>query len=269
MLLDALGYAERGWAVFPLAPGSKLPLIPKARGGHGFHDATVDPDVIAKWWKRAPRAGIGIRTGAGSGLLVLDVDGEAGERSLTELVSNNGALPDTLVARTGRGGRHFYFAYPDGTVRNSAGRLGDGLDTRGEGGYVVAPPTPVKDGSYQWLNADVVADPPRWLVDKLVRRNRPLPHVSVPKSLGIEIANRVLRERAEAVMTAPTRTRNDTLNRSAFVCGQFVASGVLDAGEVEAVLLEAARRSGLDDQEIVSTLASGLAAGIAHPKVSA
>lgn len=262
----ALGCAGRNWLVFPLAPLSKLPLIPKAEGGRGFHDATTDPAQIRAWWERCPRAGIGIRTGPTSGLLVLDVDGEVGRQSLRRLEDIYGELPVTLTARTGRGGRHDYFVCPDADLRNSAGRLGDGIDTRCSGGYVVAPPTPVKTGRYEWLNrGTALAAPPRWLVEKLTRKVT-VNMVEVPRDLALNIANRVLRDRAEAVMSARAGTRNHTLNRSAFVCGQFVAAGVLDEAEVEAVLLDAARRAGLGDGEIVGTLASGLSAGIANPR---
>lgn len=263
---SALGYIGRGWAVFPLAPLSKLPLIPKAEGGRGFHDAATNPAQIQAWWERCPRAGIGIRTGPASGLLVLDVDGEVGQESLRRLEDIYGKLPVTLTARTGRGGRHAYFVCPDGDLRNSAGRLGDGLDTRAAGGYVVAPPTPVKTGRYEWLNpGTALAVPPRWLVGKLTRKAT-VNMVEVPRDLALNIANRVLRERAEAVMSARAGTRNDTLNRSAFVCGQIIAAGVLDEREVESVLLESARRAGLADAEIIPTLASGLAAGRANPR---
>lgn len=263
---SALGYAGRGWLVFPLSPRTKLPLIPKSEGGRGFHDASLDPALIQSWWARCPRAGVGVRTGPASGLLVLDVDGEVGRESLRRLEAVHGKLPVTLTARTGRDGRHAYFVSPVDDLGNSAGRLGEGLDTRCEGGYVVAPPTPVASGRYEWLNPGTpLAAPPAWLVEKLTRKAT-VNTVGVPRDLALNIASRVLRERAEAVMGARVGTRNDTLNRCAFVCGQFIAAGALDEGEVEAVLLEAARRAGLADAEIVATLASGLAAGIANPR---
>jgi hypothetical protein len=74
----ALAYAARGWAVFPLGEGSKLPKIAKKDGGRGFHDATTDAAVVRSWWQRWPKANIGIRTGEVSGLLVVDIDGESG-----------------------------------------------------------------------------------------------------------------------------------------------------------------------------------------------
>src|SRR5689334_1889561 len=70
----ALAYAGDGLHVFPLMPGLKKPVISKDDGGHGFYDATTDMQLIEDWWRRYPGANIGIRTGAPSGLLIIDVD---------------------------------------------------------------------------------------------------------------------------------------------------------------------------------------------------
>lgn len=279
----ALAYAARGWAIFPVTPRGKLPLIASAhplgdpargcrgecgRDGHGLHDATLDVDRLQRWWKAAPRANIGIRTGAASRLFVLDIDVKKadGKASLRRLEARHDGLPPTLEARTASGGRHFYFAFPGVELRNSAGRLGEGIDTRCDGGYVVAPPSVIREGSYTWVDPQApLAAMPVWLVDKL-RKPAPAAPVAVPRRLALNIASRVLRERAEAVMDAGEGQRNHTLNRSAFVCGQFVAAGVLNESEVEAVLIEAARRAGLGDAEIVATVGSGLSAGRAHPR---
>jgi bifunctional DNA primase/polymerase-like protein len=125
----ALAYSRRGLTVFPCEPGGKKPLT-----YNGFYDATTDPRRIRTWWRRWPDANIGIPTGERSGLLVLDVDLDAGgSESLARLEQVNGPLPKTAKARTGGGGVHVFFRYPTGeTVRNSAGRLGPGLDVRGK-----------------------------------------------------------------------------------------------------------------------------------------
>lgn len=70
----ALGYARRGIRVFPLVPNRKIPLIPKSRGGNGLLDATTDVGQIQAWWTACPDANIGIATGVGSGVAVLDLD---------------------------------------------------------------------------------------------------------------------------------------------------------------------------------------------------
>lgn len=138
-------YASLGWAVFPLVPHDKVPLIGKREGGNGLHDATTDVEQITAWWTQTPDANVGLVTGDKSGIVVVDVDGENGEAAL----AHYGELPQTVESRTGKG-RHLLFT---GTgVRNSAGKLGAQLDVRGEGGYIVAPPSIHPNGSrYQWV----------------------------------------------------------------------------------------------------------------------
>jgi hypothetical protein len=99
-----------------------------------------------------PDTGIAVRTGAESGLVVLDVDPQhGGDDTLAELLAAHGVLPITVECFTGGGGRHIYFRHPGGEVRNSAGKVGPGLDIRGDGGYVVAPPSPHPSGRrYEW-----------------------------------------------------------------------------------------------------------------------
>jgi len=104
------------------------------------------------WWERWPAANVGVPTGQRSGLLVLDVDPRhGGLKSLNTLERENGSLPRTARARTGGGGVHVFFRYPaEKEVRNSAGWLGPGLDVRGEGGYVVVPPSRTQE-AYEWI----------------------------------------------------------------------------------------------------------------------
>jgi hypothetical protein len=133
-LSGALDRAAQGLPVFPCRPDKK----PRIKGWPTA--ATTDPEQIKAWWARWPNANVGIPTGERSGLLVLDVDlDKGGFESLEALTSS---LPDTYTVRTGSGGAHFYFRYPPGSnIRNSASLLAPGVDIRGEGGYVVAPPS--------------------------------------------------------------------------------------------------------------------------------
>jgi Bifunctional DNA primase/polymerase, N-terminal/AAA domain len=162
-----------GWRVAPVTPGSKVPSIRAWQ-----NDATTSRAQIDAWWREQPDAGVCIVTGRSSGLWVLDVDvagGKPGMATLFDLVQDHQPgerLPDTLVARTPSGGYHYYFAYPaDREIRNSAGnRLGPGLDVRGEGGQVNAPPTARAEGAYRWadgrgLHEAQVLPAPAWLVD--------------------------------------------------------------------------------------------------------
>jgi putative DNA primase/helicase len=172
-LAAAMGYAARGWRVFPLAARAKTP-----RTAHGCLDATTDAEIIAGWWGRWPDAGVGIATGAASGLVVLDVDpAHGGEESLEELRERYGDLANTPVCLTGGGGTHFYFLHPGGTIRNAAGLGGfAGIDLRGDGGYVCAPPTRHPSGrEYAWnvlVHPDDVppAPMPAWLVELATAR---------------------------------------------------------------------------------------------------
>jgi hypothetical protein len=163
----ALAYIARGWPVFPTA--GKIPRTP-----HGLKDATTDADQVREWWRRWPEAGIAIRTGQESGLIIFDVDPEhGGDDTLYELERLHGDLPLTPRAKTGGGGEHHYYRHPGGVVRNSAGALGTGLDVRGDGGYGITAPSLHPCGRrYEW---DVPPDetelalPPRWLLDKVTQ----------------------------------------------------------------------------------------------------
>ena len=167
----ALGYAARGWRVFPL--NGKVPQA----GTHGFKDATVDADQIRSW---PADANVGVATGGG--LVVIDIDDRhGGGDTLAELEVRYGRLPDTVSAETGGGGEHLYFR-TDKTVRSSAGVLGDGLDVRGERGYAVLPPSIHPSGRrYEWDNdpAEIeIAPLPGWLEQLLAERdNRKAPPI--------------------------------------------------------------------------------------------
>ena len=161
-LEQALQYAARGWPVFPLVPGTKEPFA----GSHGFKDATTDPEKIRHWWAKTPDANVGIATGAVSGVFVLDADLHRVPECLKELEKRHGALPKTYTVATARNGRHYYFQMPPGRgVRCGTDKLDKGLDVKGDGGYVVAPPSIFEGGTYKVLNATPPATPPEWLVD--------------------------------------------------------------------------------------------------------
>lgn len=135
----ALCYARRAWPVLPLEPEGKIPLTP-----HGVKDATTRDNIIRGWWALWPDANVGIACGAVSGIVVLDVDGAAGEEALREFGS-----PPTPTVITAKGA-HRYFAHPGDKVRNAV-RLRPSLDVRGDGGYVVAPPSVHESGHvYRW-----------------------------------------------------------------------------------------------------------------------
>jgi hypothetical protein len=149
------------------------------RTEHGLRDATTSQEIIREWWRRWPNSNIGVVTGTRSGLLVLDVDVKhGGDVSLADLGREHGELPLTPEAITGGGGRHIVFRYPGYMeVRNSAGLLSPGLDIRGEGGYIVAPPSAHASGRrYRWGDGHhpddaELAAPPAWLLALIAARS--------------------------------------------------------------------------------------------------
>ena len=166
----ALDYAAKGLPVFPCSLDKK-PLTPS-----GFKDATTDPEQVLQWWTQHPGASIGMPTGADTGCFVLDVDLPDGPATLERLERENGPLPATLEQRTGSGGRHLFFTHPGWTIRNSARKLGTGLDTRGDGGYIIAPPSPHPSGNqYEWITDHPIAEAPAWLLEKLTERQSEKP----------------------------------------------------------------------------------------------
>lgn len=182
----ALKYAERGWPVIPLhCPAASGCSCSKAdcqspgkhpRTKSGLKDATCDPATVREWWNLWPNANVGIVTGPESGLFVLDVDGEQGEQSLMDLEQRHGELPETLTVLSGGGGRHLYFLCERALeVRNSQSKIAPRLDIRGQGGFVVAPPSRHASGTwYQYENADTpIVRAPDWLLRLLAGLERP------------------------------------------------------------------------------------------------
>jgi len=174
----ALKAIDRGWNPIPVKFRSKTP----SQAWKEFQGRRVNKDELQELFPGNEPANIGIVTGKISGLCVLDVDRKSGGLETLELLTAEfGPLPETPTVVTGGGGRHFYFAAHG--IRNSAGVLGDGLDIRGEGGYVVCPPSIHENGtSYKWeqgLSPEEVpvAPIPDWLLDKL---NRKVSEVSEP-----------------------------------------------------------------------------------------
>lgn len=166
----ALKYSQLGWQTFQLKERDKTPLVKWA------DVATAEQNMLLGWWEHNPNANVGIACGKRSGIVVLDVDADhEGFESLAELAINYGALPETPTSKTGSGGRHIFFKHPGVEVRNSAGKLGRGLDIRGDGGYVVAPPSIHPNGNrYEWvvLPSNVpLAEMPGWMIELLQEKN--------------------------------------------------------------------------------------------------
>lgn len=151
--------AEKGWLIFPCQPNDKVPF-PRS---NGLLDAKTDTAAIRAYWSRRPDANLAIRTGKESGIVVLDVDGDEGNESLRALCAKYDDLPTTLSVVTPSGGSHYYFQHPGHEVRNTAGFPGPGLDIRGDGGYVLSPPSVVDGKAYQVDERAPWAPMPEWL----------------------------------------------------------------------------------------------------------
>lgn len=167
MLEQALFYAKRGWAVFPCK--NKIPLTPR-----GFKDASSDETVIRQLFNGHNSANIAIATGKVSGVFVVDIDvknGATGDESLKDLEREFGEIPHTVEALTWSGGRHIFFRYPESGVGCKTG-IRSGIDIRGDGGYVIAPPSVIEGRSYEWEAAHhpdetMIAEAPDWLIELL------------------------------------------------------------------------------------------------------
>ena len=260
----ALAYAQRGWSVIPLRPRGKLPSLT----WRPYQREIAVEATIRTWWDIDGERNVGIVTGAVSGLIVLDVDGPEG----TESLKSCGGLPETPTVRTGKG-RHYYFRHPGGQVRNFAGKL-PGIDLRGDGGYVVAPPSiHPDDPEYTWeLSPDdaPLADPPEWLVALMIEPALERATVIAVAPLAEnQQAQTALASELAKVEAAVNGQRNHQLNRSGFALGQLIGAGELERQEVETALSETARAIGLEDREIDATIKSGLDAGIKEPQASA
>lgn len=199
MLDFALAYAAIGWAVFPVhwveqavdrSTGeisnqcSCKSSLCKRAGKHpltmrGFQDATTDPETIREWWRKWPTANIGVATGATC--WVLDVDFRSdknGHLTIEALEREHGLLPDTQIARSQSGGRHYFFAGAEG-VHCSKEKLGAGVDVRGTGGYIIVEPSRI-DGTYAFEDWDVLSGEhpnltpaPAWLLELVTGVSRP------------------------------------------------------------------------------------------------
>ena len=167
MIRTAITLARRGMCVFPCVPRDKRPATE-----HGLKDATTDLDAIRQWWHSEPHYNIGIATGTVSKVFAVDVDGMDAEAELRRLEVQHGSLPATVEAITARG-RHIYFQMPGVPVRNSASKIAPGVDVRGDGGYVLAPPSIHPTGKpYAWSvdSGSTFAAAPEWLLAKITEQ---------------------------------------------------------------------------------------------------
>ena len=289
----ALAYAEYGWYVLPLhypisgrcscakddcGSPAKHPigaLVP-----HGLGQATRDPDVIRRWWQRYPHANLGIRTGPESNLLVVDIDADkAGFDSWAKLEAQNPEYQLTRESATGGGGSHLLFTWPDGTtaeqLRNSAGKLGAGIDIRAANGYIVAPPSTHSSGNpYTWCEATrVIQPPPAWLIDLLTtptvipptpRPQRVISHGHPGKGDNYVLA--ALEGELRTLEGVTQGQRNTALNSAAYNVGRATHRGNVPDEILIGALERMGQHLGLTQSEVRATVSSGFESGKANPR---
>jgi len=282
----ALCYASMGWPVFPVHTAA-----PDPKGGpatcscyrktqcahkgkhpiteHGHNDATTDPDLIQSWWEQWPWANVAIATGPQSGVLVLDVDPRNGGMIPFQEIKDQ--IPATLEAATGGGGFHRYYLAPSKKPGSSPW---EGIDIKGDGGYVLAPPSQHESGQvYRWKSGTEIApsDTLIALLPEPKTEPKPKKKTNGKSTLGgtkkeKAYAERALEHAVAHVQLAQEGERNNVLNREAFGLGGFLTKDLLDQAIVHKRLFDAAVTCGLPEDEAARTLERSLQQGISKPR---
>jgi hypothetical protein len=244
------------------------------RGCYGLTHATTDPERIASWWWGQPEANVGLRC---DGLLVFDVDGAKGQRSLADLEWDLGELPASRVQTSGRGEHRFYRIPAESSIGNSTAPLGNPPDLHlraGSRGYVVAAPSLHASGTrYRWLepNASIAELPQPWLermvgLQRLPEREPSALLAGVLGLTGGRYGQAALEGELHKIRHAPEGARNETLNRSVFRLAQLAAGGELELEVVEHEAKAAAIAAGLSEREVDLTVHYALTAGYRFPR---
>jgi hypothetical protein len=249
----AIRYATLGIPVFPCVPGGKQPLTP-----HGFHDATSSAQVVHDWWQHNPDANIGLPTGNKTEILVVDIDVhsagngfEAFERARAEGLADNWGW----IVRTPSGGIHAYYPTVTDQEQRSWQVPSAHVDFRGDGGYVIAPPSKIEvDGVTKTYDVIAVTTQPARPVDATRLRQyleppRPMPALAPPSLPAKRCSPGAL---ARTVALTPEGGRNRTL----FWASCRMVEDRHDHATVMGYLMPAAQHAGLPDREIESTINS-------------
>jgi putative DNA primase/helicase len=283
-LAAAIEYAKRGFRVFPLhsvRDGVCTCQEWRDKNGKGpcptpgkhprFRNwqerATCDPTAIEEMWWNHKGSNVGIATGAASGVFVLDVDPKnGGEDSIEGLVARHRRIPDTLQAVTGSGGKHFYFAHPGTPVKNGVALL-PGLDIRGDGGLVVAPPSVHVSGRrYEWDGLAEFADmpvlpAPAWLLELMNGKpdNGKKPRFELPAEIAEGERNETLHRYACSLRGKGNGLELPEIVEAVLAVNRSRCKPPLDEAEVEKLVESACRhekgngRSSGEDDERLST----------------
>lgn len=223
-IVEAAVFLAQQWPVFP-CKGDKAPLTK-----HGLHDAVSDEAEVRDLFRRPGVEMIGVPTGAVSGFVVVDLDVKEGRPGLEWLAANQHRLPRTRRHQTQSGGAHLLFVAPAGRkIKNSTSKLAPGVDVRGDGGYVIVPPSP----GYSITDDTMPAPLPEWLLELLdppVAPPQPAPpRREIQSSDGSKYGLAALDAECEAIMAAPFGQQETTLNGACLKIGALVAGGEIAA----------------------------------------
>jgi hypothetical protein len=278
----ALDYARRGWAVFPCSPMSKFPLVGcdkdaagnEIKGTGGVKKATKNPAQIESWWRHWPNAMIGVACGQASGIWALDPDapkepGKPDGKANWAALKLKHVCPHTHTHTTPGGGQHVLFKWrADRPVSNSEGALKrTGINVRGEGGYIIAPPSRRHDGKPYGIAEPLdffnFADAPEWLYEMLRPATQ---HTSGPRPYRPVRYGSAQIARIQGILNRVAATtegdRNKLLFWGAMRVVDMVVEGAVPAAEGDrafAALGDAALHAGLSQLEIARTLQSARA----------
>ena len=251
MTLDyALTYAKAGLPVLPLS--GKKPITE-----HGVKDASTDPEQIRRWWRRL---GLNVGVAVPEGYAVIDIDPRnGGLEAARDLGIALGGLPATARVRTGSGGWHIWLRVRC-RAKELRATLGDGIDVKKAGGYVVMPPSlhPMTNRPYVWhTKAPVTGAPPAG--DRALRKppanvtRTPFRGLRAGSLPGIELRTRADVERSLRRLASTEKAARDT---TLFAVGASIRDGVGLTPELERMLLDAATASGLGEERALRTIRS-------------
>lgn len=265
----AAEFLAQQWPCFPC----NLEKRPVTR--HGLKDASRELHDIRRMFREINADMIGVPTGAASGFVVVDLDVKEGASGLEWLAANEHRLPQTRRHRTRSGGVHLLFNVPvSRTIRNSASKLAPGVDVRGEGGYVIVPPSP----GYEIADETMPADMPGWLLDLIDPPQAPRAPIPAPirresGGQGTRYGMSALDDECQAIMAAGFGAQEHTLNAAALKIGGLIAGGELERGYAMSALMSAASampsqsgRPAWGSEEIRRKIERGVQDGMATPR---
>ena len=269
-LADAAArFAAAGMPVFPCVPGEKRPLVRR-----GFHDASTDPPQVAAWWSRWPAANIGIPTGAASGVEVVDVDVHqtgTGFPAFRAAHREGYAAGWAALVRTPSGGLHAYYSTDPERVQSSWQAAQVHVAFRGDGGYIIAPPSQVlRPGGVRASYRLIVAsgDTPR-PVDAARLRESLDPRTSIRIHRARTVRGGLRGSDARVLAGWVAGRGEGERNRGLF----WAACRLAEAGAPPDATLEAlgpaAEQAGLGSREIMATIRSAYRTTHRAPRTAA